>query len=63
METESIPVSWYASTFRRRFIDVAEKIVYSGRKIILKTTKIFFELFSLPDLWHRTTAVDPVPIL
>jgi len=63
METESIPVSWYASTFRRRFIDAAGKIVHSGRRIILKTTKIFFELFSLPDLWHRTTAVDPVPIL
>ncbi len=63
MEMESIPVSWYPSTFRRRFIDSAGKIVRSGRKIILKTTGIFFDLFSLPDLWTKTASVDPVLII
>ncbi len=63
MDTRTIPVTWYPSTFRRRFIDAAGKIVHSGRRIILKLTVLFYELFNFPELWHKSTAVEPVLIL
>jgi hypothetical protein len=63
MDTEVIPVTWYPSTFRRRFIDAAGKIVHSGRQVILKLTAFFYELFNFPELWQRSMAVDPVLIL
>ena len=47
-DTKVIPVTWYPSTFRRRFIDAAGKIVHSGRQVILKLTSFFYELFNSP---------------
>jgi hypothetical protein len=51
MNNDAIPTTWYPETFRRRFMDVAGKIVYSGRKVTLKMTELFFNLFNLSELW------------
>ena len=48
INTEATPIP---TTFRRRFIDSAGKIVYSGRRITLKLTAVFFKLFNLSELW------------
>lgn len=63
MNNESIPVTWYPSTFRRRFINAAGKIVYHGRRITLKLTALFFSLFNLPELRIRSVSLNPVLII
>ena len=63
MDNESIPVSWYPSTFRRRFTDSAGKIIYSGRRIILKLTALFYRTFNLEALWKKSGTVQPVLII
>ena len=63
MNNDAIPVTWYPETFRRRFIDAAGKIVYSGRKITLKMTALFFKLFNLSELWIKSISLNPVLII
>jgi hypothetical protein len=45
----------YPNTIRRLFIDIAGKIVKSGRKIILKFEAGIFNRLRLYDLWLRCT--------
>jgi len=63
MNNVVIPATRYPETFRRRFIDVAGKIVYSGRKITLKMTALFFQLFNLSELWIKGVSLNPVLII
>ena len=63
MNNDAIPTTWYPETFRRRFIDVAGKIVYSGRKVTLKMTELFFNLFNLSELWIKSASLNPVLII
>lgn len=63
MDSKTIPVIWYPSTFRRRFIDAAGKVVYHGRRITLKLTEPFFKLFNLPELWIKSISLNPVLII
>ena len=52
-DIDIVPVTWYPSTFRRNFIDVAGKIVHTSRKIILKFTAVFHARFNLTILWGK----------
>ena len=55
-----IPVTSYATTVRRKFIDIAAKIVTSGHQIILKVSRTVMERLQLATLWLHCN--DPVPI-
>jgi hypothetical protein len=63
MNNDAIPTTWYPETFRRRFIDAAGKIVYSGRRITLKLTALFFKLFNLSELWIKSVSLNPVLLI
>jgi hypothetical protein len=54
---EVIPVEAYATTLRRRLIDVAAKIVRHGGKIILKVAAAAMEQLQFAALWARSSAL------
>lgn len=58
-----VPLTWYATSFRRQVIDIAGKIVRSGRYIILKITKATHERLDFLKLWERSGAAPPIPII
>lgn len=43
----------YASTFRRKFIDFAAKVVSKGGQMVLKVTKAILHELDLQELWKR----------
>jgi hypothetical protein len=55
-----IPVTSYATTVRRKLIDIAAKIVTTGHKIILKVSRTVMDMFRFSTLWNRCN--NPVPI-
>jgi hypothetical protein len=57
---EVVPVSSYATTVRRKVIDIAAKIVTTGHKIILKVSKFAMNTLQFATLWNHCH--DPVPI-
>ena len=62
MGGELIPLTWYATTFRRICLDVAGKIVRTGRKIIMKITRAAHEMIKMDLLWQRSISAPPVPV-
>jgi hypothetical protein len=48
-----IPLSWYATTFRRHCLDVAGKVVRTGRRIILQVTRATWDTLRFDTLWQR----------
>jgi hypothetical protein len=57
IKSDIIPITIYASTFRRKFIDIACKIVHTGGIIIAKVTAEIFSRLKLPDLWDKINAL------
>lgn len=53
-----IPVTWYATTFRRHCLDVAGRIVRSGRRIILQVTHATHDALHFDVLWRRCRSVS-----
>lgn len=53
---EVVPVEAYATTLRRRLIDVAAKIVRHAGKIILKVAAAAMEQLQFATLWARSSA-------
>lgn len=49
-----LPLGCYATTFRRRILDVAGKIVRQAAKIILKVTTAVWDQLHLEELWSRS---------
>ncbi|WP_123291473.1 hypothetical protein [Desulfosoma caldarium] len=49
------PVS-YATTLRRRVMDMAAKIVHHGRPVVLKVTTATFEALHFDRLWYKSGA-------
>jgi hypothetical protein len=49
-----VPVACYATTFRRKVIDIAAKIVRTSGKIILKVTQAVWEHLKIDKLWERS---------
>ena len=57
---ELVPITCYPNTFRRMLIDVAVKVVATGRKFILKVTHSVYEHLNLVTLWERVNAPQPI---
>lgn len=55
-----IPVTSYATTVRRQFIDIAAKIVTGGHQTIIKFTKALFKALNLDTLWRRCGQITPI---
>ncbi len=56
--TEIIPLTWYATTFRRHCLDVAGKIVRTGRQVVLQVTRATWGFLRLEILWERCISAD-----
>ena len=52
--SEIIPVVSYATTVRRKLIDIAAKIVKKSGKIILKVTSATWKNLKFDVLWKRS---------
>ena len=57
-----VPSEVYPSTFRRRVIDVAGKVVRTGRRVILKVARAAWKRLDMARLWRRATATPAVPL-
>jgi len=53
---EVLPVTCYATTLRRRVLDVAGKVVRTGRRVVLKVTKTVCDRLQLQRLWDLATS-------
>ena len=51
--SEIIPSRCYATRLRREIIDIAVKIVRTGHRVILKTTRAVWEALDVSTLWER----------
>ena len=56
-----IPVTSYATTVRRRFIDIAGKIVRTGHQVIIKFSEAIIKTLNLDTLWKRCRQTIPIP--
>ena len=56
--TDIIPLTWYATTFRRHCLDVAGKIVRTGRQVVLQVTRATWGFLRLEILWERCISAD-----
>ena len=52
----------YATTIRRKLIDVAAKVVRRARQVFLKIGRAAFETLRFDELFQRAVAAHPVPI-
>ena len=48
-----MPVNAYATTVRRKVIDIAAKIVSGGRRIKLKVPRAVWDGLDFAELWKR----------
>ena len=55
-----IPPTVYPTTFRRRFVDIAGKIVSHSGQIVLKVTQATMRRLKLDDLWLRASSPPPL---
>ena len=55
-----VPIKAYATTVRRKVIDIAAKIVKTSRQIILKISKTAMKFLNFSVLWEKCQ--NPVPI-
>jgi hypothetical protein len=55
-----VPVSSYPSTFRRKCIDFAAKVVGTGNYIILKVSRALWKGNNVFKLWQRCNS--PIPL-
>lgn len=60
IDCEIIPVPWYATTFRRQCIDIAGKIIQTGRQVILKITRSVFDSLQFALLWEKSICQIPI---
>ena len=58
-----VPLTLYATTFRRQVVDIAGKIVRSGRRIVLKITRAVYETIRFDLLWERSGTAPPIPLV
>jgi len=57
-----IPISSYPTTFRRRLLDFAAKVVSTGGKFILKINKFKFKELNIQKLWELSGKPQPILI-
>jgi hypothetical protein len=58
-----IPVTSYATTVRRKLIDIAAKIVTTGNKIILKVSRTVMDTLQFTTLWNHCNNPVPIPAI
>jgi hypothetical protein len=58
-----VPTTAYATTFRRRFLDVAGKIVHHAGRVVLKVTRATLDALKLDELWQRCSSPPRIPKL
>jgi hypothetical protein len=56
-----LPETAYATTLRRRIIDVAGKVVSHSGRVVLKVTRAALERLRFNDLWLRCNSPPPLP--
>ena len=57
-----LPLPSYATTVRRKLVDIAAKVVRTGREVILKVTQAVMDRLRLQTLWTRCQQASPIPI-
>jgi len=57
---EVLPITSYATTVRRVVIDIAAKIVWTGRQVILKVTHSVMTALRFDELWIRCQSPPPI---
>jgi len=57
-----VPVTSYATTVRRKLIDLAAKIVRTGHECVLKVSQAAMERLKLQTLWTRCQEASPIPL-
>jgi hypothetical protein len=55
-----LPITSYATTIRRKLVDFAAKVVFTGRELILKVPAVVMERLDLSTLWTRCQAASPI---
>lgn len=60
MDSPVIPVTWYPTTFRRRCLDIAGKIVRTAGRTVLKITATAQDNLQFLELWKRSVAIPPI---
>ena len=60
--SEQVPPVCYPSTFKRRFIDVAGKVVSTGREMVLKVTRAVWDRLNVPEVWERVNSPPVVSL-
>jgi len=61
--SDVIPASSYATTVRRKLVDIAGKIVRHSGKVILKITQSVWDRLNFSDLWIKCNNQPPFPII
>lgn len=57
-----VPVTCYPTTFRRRLIDFAAKVVSSSGQFILKVVRSVYDDLKLEAIWKRIATPIPIPV-
>ena len=57
---EVLPITSYATTVRRVVIDIAAKVVWTGRQVILKVTHSVMTALRFDELWARCQSPPPL---
>ena len=60
MDSPVIPVTWYPTTFRRRCLDIAGKIVRTAGRTVLKITATSQSNLQFQELWKRSVEIPPI---
>jgi hypothetical protein len=60
IDCETIPLQWYATTFRRRCLDIAGKIVRTGRQVIMKIAHSAYQFLRFDVLWEKSICTIPL---
>mgnify|MGYP005858815021 CR=1 FL=1 len=55
-----LPITAYATTIRRKLLDLAAKVVRTGRELILTVPAAAMERLQLPTLWTRCQNAPPI---
>jgi hypothetical protein len=57
-----LPIHSYATTLRRKLVDLAAKVVRTGHEVILKVTQAAMDSLKLQILWKRCQNAVPIPL-
>jgi len=59
---EVIPITSYATTVRRKVIDIAVKIIRTQKQTIMKIPRAIMESLHFDELWNLSRTSPPIPI-